>query len=103
MNINAKETLIILIGLTGTILTTIILKNSWLNFETFSLINISIIVIVGIIALIYIVYKRIEELEEEIEKTNAKNKELDKRFKIYAELTKLDARLIALEKNGKNK
>lgn len=100
MNVQAKELLIILIGVIISLIITIFFQDN----EEISIENIFILLIVAIAFIIYVVYKRIGELDEEIISTKEQYKKLQERLKIHQQLTNIEARLIVLEnKNGKKK
>jgi|SRR3989344_1580258 len=100
MNVQAKELLIILIGVIISLIITIFFQDN----EEISIENIFILLIVAIAFIIYVVYKRIGELDEEIISTKEQYKKLEERLKIHQQLINIEARLIVLEnKNGKKK
>ena len=100
MNVQAKELVIILIGIVASLLLSLLFP----NYEEFSMENIFILLIVAVAFIIYVVYKRIGELDEEIISTKEQYQKLEERLKIHQQLTNIEARLIALEnKNGKKK
>ena len=105
MKIQAKEILVILIGIVGTLILTISFENRLINLGSITLQDILILIIISIIAIIYVIYKRMDEIEDDIENIKKDYNKLDERLKIHKQLINLDARLIALEKekNGKKK
>ena len=101
MKLAVKEIVVLLIGVSITLSLTIFSQMDLLRFENFN--DTFILFFVAIGAIIYIVYKRIGEAEEEIDKVKEDYFKLGERLKIYEKFINLEARLIALEKNGKKK
>lgn len=101
MKIQAKEILIIIMGVAITIILTILFENKLIDVGNFSSKDVLILVVVAIIAIVYIIYKRIGEIDEDIENIRKDYYKLDERLKISNQLINLEARVIALEKGKK--
>ena len=103
MNIQAKEILILTLGVIATLILTVLFENNIINLESFSSKDVTIITIIAIVMIIYVLYKRIEEIDNEINNTRKEHKKLEERLKIHNHLINIEAKLIALErKNGKS-
>lgn len=104
MDISAKDYLLIIFGIIGTLILSIVFGNKLSNLGSFSLSDILILITIGISAIIYVVYKRIGEIDKDIEDIKTDYNKLNERLKIHNQLINLEARIIALEdKHGKRK
>ncbi len=103
MEIKAKEILIIFISLIGAILLAIISQNKVVDFSNLSFNDFIILFLITISSLIFIVYKRIGEVDNNVDNVKNKYNKLNERLKFYINLTRLEARIIALENKENDK
>lgn len=105
MELDAKELLIIFLGIAGTLIFTLAFGNKLANYENLSSFDYILLLILSVIAVILVIYKRIGELGKDIEDVKKLYDRLDERLKIHDKLINLEARIISLEnyKHGKKK
>ena len=103
MKIEAKQILIILLGIVGATIITILSKNELTGFENLEFKDIFILLVLSVSAIIYVIYRRIGEIDGEIENVKKNYEKLNERLKINNQLTNLEARLIYLERNKNGK
>lgn len=103
MKIQAKEILIIAIGIITLPLITIFSKYfKFINLENPTPNDIFILLILVVIVIIYVIYKRTGEIDKEIDDIKQDYDKLNEKLKIHSQLINLEARIISLEKETDN-
>ena len=102
MKIQAKEILIIILGVLVTFVLTILSENKLSNFGNFD-INTLVPLFVLVAAIIYVVYKRIGEIDNELDRVKKEHKHLNEKLKIHEKLIDIISRVMALERRINDK
>ncbi len=94
MAISAKEIVIILLGLIGSIFLGLLIERMNIKLiEIKDYITIIILFIVIISAIIIVTYKKFSEINRELENQKFEQKRLDEKLKIYKRLSKIEKRV----------
>jgi purine-cytosine permease-like protein len=107
MEISARDYLVIILGVIGTLILTITFGNKLANYQNLSLIDYLLLLVIAIIAIVFVIYKHINELEKEIDVSKQNYTGLKDSLERAEELINIKSDLIALKreifKNGKKK
>jgi len=98
MAITAKEIVIILLGITGSVILGLLFNI--ISFEITKIKDYLImlgVLIITIVALIFIIYKKFNEVDKELANQKSEQKKLNEKLKIYKRLSKLEEKIF---KNG---
>ena len=101
MAISSKEITLLFISLVAAVILSFFLPK-FLNWKNLDIMDLFIFLILVVIMIIWVIYTKIREVNDDLDQQKMEIKKLDERLKIHNQLVNLEARLIALEKGGKN-
>ena len=101
--ITAKDIIIILIGIIGTLLLSLLIPQEKLIKFNFNVNDYFWMLALSIIAIIYILYRKTNEINEELIKYDNNQKRLEEKLKIHEQLIDIKAAIKELQKNGNKK
>jgi len=104
MKIQAKEILLLILGIAFTLILSLLFGDKLNNPQKLSFLDIIILIGLVIIFIVFFLYKKIREVDVDVNSVRKNYNKLNEKLKIHEQLINLEARIIALEKgkNGKN-
>jgi len=93
MAITAKEIVIILLGITGSVILGLLLKDINLETKLTNYLTIGIIIFAIVSAIIFVFYKKFAEINKELEDQKLEQQKLNEKLKIYERLSKIEKKI----------